>query len=470
MGPVMPPSKKPESSGISVSSGLSQCYRGSGFSKALQEDDDLDFSLPDIRLEEGAMEDEELTNLNWLHESKNLLKSFGESVLRSVSPVQDLDDDTPPSPAHSDMPYDARQNPNCKPPYSFSCLIFMAIEDSPTKRLPVKDIYNWILEHFPYFANAPTGWKNSVRHNLSLNKCFKKVDKERSQSIGKGSLWCIDPEYRQNLIQALKKTPYHPHPHVFNTPPTCPQAYQSTSGPPIWPGSTFFKRNGALLQGFPPGVIQNGARVLSRGLFPGVRPLPITPIGVTAAMRNGITSCRMRTESEPSCGSPVVSGDPKEDHNYSSAKSSNVRSTSPTSDSISSSSSSSADDHYEFATKGSQEGSEGSEGSFRSHESHSDTEEDDRKHSQKEPKDALGDSGYASQHKKRQHFAKARRVPSDTLPLKKRRTEKPPESDDEEMKEAAGSLLHLAGIRSCLNNITNRTAKGQKEQKETTKN
>ncbi|XP_005068470.1 forkhead box protein N3 isoform X3 [Mesocricetus auratus] len=457
MGPVMPASKKPESSGISVSSGLSHCYRGSGFSKALQEDDDLDFPLPDIRLEEGTMEDEELTNLNWLHESKNLLKSFGESVLRSVSPVQDLDDDTPPSPAHSDMPYDARQNPNCKPPYSFSCLIFMAIEDSPTKRLPVKDIYNWILEHFPYFANAPTGWKNSVRHNLSLNKCFKKVDKERSQSIGKGSLWCIDPEYRQNLIQALKKTPYHP-------PPT-PQAYQSTSGPPIWPGSTFFKRNGALLQ-VSPGVIQNGARVLSRGLFPGVRPLPITPIGMTAAIRNSITSCRMRTESEPPCGSPVVSGDPKEDHNYSSAKSSNARSTSPASDSISSSSSS-ADDHYEFATKGSQEGSEGS---FQSHESHSETEEDDRKPSQKEAKDALGDSGYASQHKKRQHFAKARKVPSDTLPLKKRRTEKPPESDDEEMKEAAGSLLHLAGIRSCLNNITNRTAKGQKEQKETTKN
>ncbi|XP_029094482.1 forkhead box protein N3 isoform X2 [Monodon monoceros] len=484
MGPVMPPSKKPESSGISVSSGLSQCYRDSGFSKALQEDDDLDFSLPDIRLEEGAMEDEELTNLNWLHESKNLLKSFGDSVLRSVSPVQDLDDDTPPSPAHSDMPYDARQNPNCKPPYSFSCLIFMAIEDSPTKRLPVKDIYNWILEHFPYFANAPTGWKNSVRHNLSLNKCFKKVDKERSQSIGKGSLWCIDPEYRQNLIQALKKTPYHPHSNVFNTPPASPQAYQSTSGPPLWPGSTFFKRNGALLQdpdidaasammllntppeiqAVPPGVIQNGTRVLSRGLFPGVRPLPITPIGMTAAVRNGLTSCRMRTESEPSCGSPVVSGDPKEDHNYSSAKSSNARSTSPASDSVSSSS---ADDHYEFATKGSQEGSEGS---FQSHESHSETEEDDRKRSPKEAKDALGDSGYASQHKKRQHLAKARKVPSDTLPLKKRRTEKPPESDDEEMKEAAGSLLHLAGIRSCLNNITNRTAKGQKEQKETTKN
>lgn len=28
----------------------------------------------------------------------------------------------------------------------------------------------------------------------------------------------------------------------------------STSGPPIWPGSTFFKRNGALLQGRCPGA------------------------------------------------------------------------------------------------------------------------------------------------------------------------------------------------------------------------
>uniref|UniRef100_A0A2K6N8S1 Fork-head domain-containing protein n=1 Tax=Rhinopithecus roxellana TaxID=61622 RepID=A0A2K6N8S1_RHIRO len=428
MGPVVPPSKMPESSGVSVSGGLSQCYWGS--------DDDLDFSLPDILLKVGTMEDEELTNLSWLHESKNLLKSFGESILKSVSP-----------------------NPNCTPPYSFSCLIFMVVEDSSTKRLPVKDIYNWILEHFPYFANAPAGWKYSVRHNLSLNKYFKKVDKERSQSIGKGSLWCIDPEYRQNLTQALKKTPYHPHPYpnLFNTPPTCPQAYQSTSGPPVWPGSTFFKRNGALLQD--PDI--DATRL--RGLFPHGRQLAISPIEMTAAIRNGITSSWMWTESEPSCGSSVVSLEdtPKENHNYSNAKSSNARSTSPTSDSIPSSSS--ADDHCKFASTEKQEGNEGSEGSFQSHESHSDREEEDRKHSQKEPKDALGDSRYASQHKKRQDFTKSRKVPSDTLPLKKRRTENHHPGEEEEMKEAP------AEIPSCLNNITNQTAKGQKKQKETTK-
>ena len=64
-----------------------------------------------------------------------------------------------------------------KPPFSFSCLIFMSIEDSPQKAMPVKEIYNWIQEHFPFYQAAPIGWKNSVRHNLSLNKCFRKVEK-----------------------------------------------------------------------------------------------------------------------------------------------------------------------------------------------------------------------------------------------------------------------------------------------------
>lgn len=92
-----------------------------------------------------------------------------------------------------------------------------------------------------------------------------------------------------------------------------------------------------------------------------------------------------------------------------------------------------------------------------------------------EPQDIPLDASFASSQQQQQAlrrrvlWVKGRpRTPGDTLPLKKRRSaEKPPDSDDEEMKEAAGSLLHLAGVRSCLNNITNRTAKGQKgEQKD----
>lgn len=341
----------------------------------------------------------------------------------------------------------------------------MAIEDAPSKRLPVKEIYNWILEHFPYFANAPTGWKNSVRHNLSLNKCFKKVEKDRSQSIGKGSLWCVDPEYRQNLIQALKKTPYHPHAQVFSTPPTSPQAYQSMSSPPIWPGSPFFRKNGGVLLQVPQGVIRNGARMMSQGLYPGIRPLPINPLeSRTAAVRSVLSGgCRKHSISHPACDSPLVSSDPKEDHTYSTNQS---------------------DDGSDYTSDSSLR-SNGPVARDVANDSDFDDEDDEDDKSKiqleikkEEPRDwpiDTIDSALSSQqhNKKRHHFLKAKQrmgVASDTLPLKKRRTEKPPESDDEEMKEAAGSLLHLAGVRACLNNITNRTAKGQKEQKEPTKN
>ncbi|XP_039258676.2 uncharacterized protein LOC120335258 [Styela clava] len=108
--------------------------------------------------------------------------------------------------------YGQPYSPNGKPPYSFSCLIFMAVEDSPEKKLPVKDIYSWVCKHFPYFRTAPSGWKNSIRHNLSLNKCFKKAEtNNNTHDAIKGSLWCIDPAYRPNLIQALKRTPFYPY-------------------------------------------------------------------------------------------------------------------------------------------------------------------------------------------------------------------------------------------------------------------
>lgn len=201
MGPTMPPSKKAQSpsSGASASQGMSPPYRQGDAATAASEAEAADLSLS-LSASFSKAEDEELTSLSWLHESTDLLNSFSHSGLRSVSPLQDPDGQHPRSPSSSspspDDPllgdahsaYDLAAGANRKPPYSFSCLIFMAIEDAPNKRLPVKDIYGWILEHFPYFASAPTGWKNSVRHNLSLNKCFKKVDKDRSQ-VKTSAVW-----------------------------------------------------------------------------------------------------------------------------------------------------------------------------------------------------------------------------------------------------------------------------------------
>ena len=138
--------------------------------------------------------DLDLTNLNWL-QNNNLLKGISCTAKTAcLSPPRDYDTDLTFIPG-TQIQGGGNITKNCnnkgnlsvgksnprKPPYSFSSLIFMAIEDSPTRKLPVKDIYNWITERFPYFQNAPLGWKNSVRHNLSLNKCFMKVDKDKGQ-------------------------------------------------------------------------------------------------------------------------------------------------------------------------------------------------------------------------------------------------------------------------------------------------
>lgn len=79
-----------------------------------------------------------------------------------------------------------------KPPYSYISLIVMAIQQSPNKRLTLSEIYQYLQQRFPFFRGSYQGWKNSVRHNLSLNECFIKLPKGVGRP-GKGHYWTIDP-------------------------------------------------------------------------------------------------------------------------------------------------------------------------------------------------------------------------------------------------------------------------------------
>ncbi|XP_026989042.2 forkhead box protein F2 [Tachysurus fulvidraco] len=79
-----------------------------------------------------------------------------------------------------------------KPPYSYIALIVMAIQSAPTKRLTLSEIYQFLQTRFPFFRGSYQGWKNSVRHNLSLNECFIKLPKGLGRP-GKGHYWTIDP-------------------------------------------------------------------------------------------------------------------------------------------------------------------------------------------------------------------------------------------------------------------------------------
>nr|XP_008177437.1 forkhead box protein N2 isoform X1 [Chrysemys picta bellii]XP_008177438.1 forkhead box protein N2 isoform X1 [Chrysemys picta bellii] len=432
MGPVtgMTPDKKAEAPGAEKAAGLRQIYRMGSLPEA------VDAARPKATLVDSESADDELTNLNWLHESTNLLTYFslGSEGLPIVSPIYDIEGDNVPSFSASCYQNLEKKSATSKPPYSFSLLIYMAIEHSPNKSLPVKEIYSWILERFPYFATAPTGWKNSVRHNLSLNKCFRKVERSHGKVNGKGSLWCVDPEYKPNLIQALKKQPF-PSALTFYTPPASPP---SRSSCPHYLTSV---------------LKQNHDRSLKDSDIDAATAMML----LNTSIEQGILDCEKaqppKMPKKRSYGSAfnhhssinlqenhsaATNIDPKEDHNYSASSMASQCCASRSS----MSSLSSVDEVYEFISKTSHAGSEGSEGFHSEVDTDIDYEDD-----------PLGDSGYASQ---------SCVDTSDKSQPSKKALKELCQEIDEELKEAAGSLLHLAGISTCLGSLIS-TAKTQSQ-------
>lgn len=66
-------------------------------------------------------------------------------------------------------------------------------------------MFYFCSNHFPYFKTAPNGWKNSVRHNLSLNKCFEKIEKPAGSTQRKGCLWALNPSKAAKLEEEVLK-------------------------------------------------------------------------------------------------------------------------------------------------------------------------------------------------------------------------------------------------------------------------
>ncbi|XP_077567501.1 forkhead box protein P2-like [Stigmatopora nigra] len=89
-----------------------------------------------------------------------------------------------------------------RPPFTYATLIRQAIMESENTQLTLNEIYTWFTGTFAFFRRNAATWKNAVRHNLSLHRCFVRVEN------AKGAVWTVDEaQYQQRRSQKMIGSP-----------------------------------------------------------------------------------------------------------------------------------------------------------------------------------------------------------------------------------------------------------------------
>ncbi|GAN02240.1 hypothetical protein MAM1_0019d01681 [Mucor ambiguus] len=118
----------------------------------------------------------------WMQPSSTAMTDQYYSSSSNTSPLLNSDNDNPYLPESNTKSHRSRT--------STSDMCY-AIERSTENKLTLSQIYQWVIDHYPYYGSAGSGWKNSIRHNLSLNKSFVRVPRPVNEP-GKGSYWTVD--------------------------------------------------------------------------------------------------------------------------------------------------------------------------------------------------------------------------------------------------------------------------------------
>jgi len=148
---------------------------------SLHENEQVQFKDVKIRLREDSIDD---------HYNKQDLCRAGNNVLKELAK------------RHKVSKLSQRKNPWGN--FSYRDMIRICLESQDEKRMQLNEIYDWISDTVPFFRGKNTpqesqGWKNSIRHNLSLHPEFVKIP---CSDNPKQTTWALE----ETLTEAEKQT------------------------------------------------------------------------------------------------------------------------------------------------------------------------------------------------------------------------------------------------------------------------
>uniref|UniRef100_A0A674H4L5 Forkhead box P4 n=3 Tax=Taeniopygia guttata TaxID=59729 RepID=A0A674H4L5_TAEGU len=129
---------------------------------------------------------------------------ISSSTLHNVGPIRRRSSEKFCTPISSELAqnHEFYKNADVRPPFTYASLIRQAILETPDRQLTLNEIYNWFTRMFAYFRRNTATWKNAVRHNLSLHKCFVRVENV------KGAVWTVDEhEYQKRRPPKMTGSP-----------------------------------------------------------------------------------------------------------------------------------------------------------------------------------------------------------------------------------------------------------------------
>lgn len=121
-----------------------------------------------------------------------------ESKVSSTLPTTDAETISPTVASEAEV---TPKMKHPRPDVSYVSIITEALEDAPNRRLILSELYKYFMKRYPYFRTAGSGWKNSIRHNLSLNKKFVRIPRNvrYGAANNKGSYWMLAEDVHNGM-------------------------------------------------------------------------------------------------------------------------------------------------------------------------------------------------------------------------------------------------------------------------------